>query len=302
MTFVTSDDGARLAVRSWGSDGAPPLVMVHGLGMSVQSWGLLPDRLRADYRVLAYDLRGHGDSSAAPGGDYSLEAHARDLRAVLRTAVRAGRPAVLVGNSLGGGIILEASRCWEEGQVAGVVFAGSGGSAVTAPGLPAGSLPAPLQHAVQRLWLWTLRSLIWTSQHLRGLTPVADAVTRRLAFSDGSPHELVAHVRQDFLRTRRRALVRTTFASLDHEAAALAPGLSVPALVLHGDRDPEVPSQEARDLAAALPDAELVTLHGSAHMLPLSDPERVAHEIRRWTTTVPSSPRAGEPPTVEETT
>ncbi|MGY1683133.1 alpha/beta fold hydrolase [Geodermatophilus sp. SYSU D01176] len=89
-------------------------------------------------------------------------------------------------------------------------------------------------------------------------------------------------MRESLLSSRPRALAATTFASLSHDGVELAPALDVPALVLHGDADPEVPAEEAQALMTALPDAELVRLPAAEHMLPLTHGGFVAEQIARW--------------------
>ena len=128
------------------------MVLVHGLGLSTESWGEVPRRLADAHRIVAYDLRGHAQSGDARSGDYSLEAHARDLTAVLAGCVGEQEQAVVIGHSLGGGIVLAAARLGGTGRMAGVVFAGSGGSGITAPGLPARRLPPHVAAGLHRSW------------------------------------------------------------------------------------------------------------------------------------------------------
>jgi pimeloyl-ACP methyl ester carboxylesterase len=73
-----------------------------------------------------------------------------------------------------------------------------------------------------------------------------------------------------------------TLASVSHDSVRLAPDLGVPVLILHGDRDPEVPQQEIQRLMAALPHVELVTFRGAGHMLPLTHPDAVAEHTACW--------------------
>ena len=282
MSTVTASDGTQLAVRTWGSPDDPAVVLVHGLGLSARSFGEVPERLAEQHRVVAYDLRGHGDSSGAAGGDYSLEAHAGDLVAVLRETVPEGGGAVVVGNSLGGGIVLAAARDWDPSRVSGVVFAGSGGSGVTVPGLPARGVPDAVSALVMKGWLQVLRVTSLAAKDVRHVRPLADWLVRRAAFHSDSPDAAVTRVREDFFATRRQALARTTLASVSHNGVRLASHLEVPVLVLHGDRDPEVPTEEVHRLVEALPDAQLVTLPGAGHMLPLTRTDEVVEHVRRW--------------------
>lgn len=282
MTDVTSFDGTRLAISTWGREGAPAVVLVHGLGLSTASWGQVPELLSSDHRVVAYDLRGHAQSGDARSGDYSMTAQARDLDAVLAAVLDGDERAVLVGSSLGGGIIVAHAHAHGVDRVAGVVFAGSGGSGVTFLGFPARNLPDRAQAALRSGWLTVLRVTALLARRVKRVEGLADALVRRSAFTDGAPQDAVHHVRDSFMSSRPRALAGTTLASVSHDGTALAPDLSVPTLVVHGSKDPEVPDQEVHELLQALPDAELVTLHGTGHMLPLTDPQVVVEQVRRW--------------------
>ncbi len=74
-TDVRSFDGTHLALSVWGRGAAPVVVLVHGLGLSTESWGAVPELLTDRHHVLAYDLRGHAQSGDARCGGYGLEAH-----------------------------------------------------------------------------------------------------------------------------------------------------------------------------------------------------------------------------------
>lgn len=282
MNHITSFDGTRLAVSSWGPTSAPAIVLVHGLGLSTASWGAVPEMLSEAHRVVAYELRGHARSGDASDGDYSLNAHARDLDAVLGAVVPDGERAVVVGNSLGGGIIVARAREYGNERLAGVVFAGSGGSGVTFPGFPSRGLPEWAEDRLRWAWMNLLRAVALLGRRIRRVETVSNWLVRRYAFTSSAPREAVDQVREDFLATRPQALSATTLASVSHDGTRMAPSLTVPTLVLHGSSDPEVPDQELHELLDALPDAELVSLTGEGHMLPLTDGELVADHVARW--------------------
>ena len=81
------------------ADEAPPLVLIHGLGLNRHCWDWQLPALAARHRVLAYDLYGHGDSAAPPGRP-DLTLYAAQLAGLL-DALEIPR-AVLIGFSLGG--------------------------------------------------------------------------------------------------------------------------------------------------------------------------------------------------------
>ncbi|MEO9333719.1 alpha/beta fold hydrolase [Ectopseudomonas guguanensis] len=94
-------DGVRLQAYLWDKAGVPTLLLVHGYPDNHEIWQPLIRELAADYRIVAYDVRGCG-ASAAPQHlrDYRLERLARDLEAVL-LATSAGRPVHLVAHDWG---------------------------------------------------------------------------------------------------------------------------------------------------------------------------------------------------------
>lgn len=101
-TRVAGSAGVELAVRLEGDPAAPPLVLLHALGETSESWApLLPEFTRR-YRVAAFDLRGHGASDWP--GTYSPEL----MRDDVVTAVDALglQQFTLIGHSLGGAVAL----------------------------------------------------------------------------------------------------------------------------------------------------------------------------------------------------
>ncbi|MGY1839457.1 MULTISPECIES: alpha/beta fold hydrolase [unclassified Modestobacter] len=279
MPDVVSTDGTRLALTTWGPPEAPLVVLVHGMGMSTSSWGDVPGRLAGSCRVVAYDLRGHGDSGAARGGSYSLATHAADLGAVLDQVRSDGERATALVHSLGGAILLEHVATTGDDELSGIVFAGSGGSAVTLPGLPDGSAPAPLAGVVRGLWLAVVVAAIGLGHALRPWRWLTARLTRWYAFAPGAPEHLVARVREDFLRTRGRALARTALASLSHDGQQLAPAVTVPVTVVHGSDDSEVSGPDAERLVERIARAELVEVPDGGHMLPLTHPDVVVDAV-----------------------
>ena len=95
-------NGLRLHYLDWGGEALPLLLCIHGYAQNAHSWDFTALALRDRYRVLALDLRGHGDSQWAPDGDYTQPGYLADLEAFI-DAVAPG-PLVVVGLSLGGSV------------------------------------------------------------------------------------------------------------------------------------------------------------------------------------------------------
>jgi pimeloyl-ACP methyl ester carboxylesterase len=118
---VPAAHGLSLHVLEWSREGVP-LLFVHGFGNDAHVWDDVAPAVAPYYRVLAIDLRGHGDSDRDPEARYDYDAHLADLEAV--TAGLGVTRFVLVGHSLGGRVsMLFAGRHPE--RMAGLVIVDS---------------------------------------------------------------------------------------------------------------------------------------------------------------------------------
>ena len=93
-------NGINLHYLDWGTEGHPPLVLLHGLRGHAHVWDDVAESLCGDYHVYAVDQRGRGDTDHAPGGDYSTEAFVADLLGFV-DAIGLDK-FVLFGHSMGG--------------------------------------------------------------------------------------------------------------------------------------------------------------------------------------------------------
>lgn len=251
-TAVAGAGGVRLAVRETGDPAAPPIVLLHGWCASGSAWaGQLADPcLAAHHRLVAVDLRGHGDSEVPDpaGGGYADPAvWAGDLAAVLD---RTG-PAVLAGWSYGGLVITDYLRERGTDGVAGIVLVG----AITeiGPGNPGGEVgPA---------WDGLMRPAL--SDDPAAAVPALTALAGRMT-APPAPDAVVQRLLADMLRVPpavRGALFRRTLGSADVLTSA-----SVPALVVHGERDEVISPRAAEYAAGKIPGARLRWFPDVGHM------------------------------------
>ncbi|WP_144761090.1 alpha/beta fold hydrolase [Curtobacterium sp. 9128] len=123
---VTTADGTAIAVSRRAGDG-DSVVFLHANVADRRSWGGVVEALAGtDLDLVSYDRRGFGDTP--PAADPESFSHLDDLVAVL-DALGLGR-VVLVGNSMGGALALDAALAWP-GRVAGVLLLGAGVSGMT---------------------------------------------------------------------------------------------------------------------------------------------------------------------------
>jgi pimeloyl-ACP methyl ester carboxylesterase len=79
--FVTVN-GLRIHYLDWGSEGKPPLIMLHGIGRVAHTFDHIAPHFVPHYHVMAVDMRGHGDSGWDPKGAYLVEDYTKDIEAM----------------------------------------------------------------------------------------------------------------------------------------------------------------------------------------------------------------------------
>lgn len=114
-------DGLTLHALEWSREGVP-MVLVHGFGNEAHLWDDFAPTVAGHYRVIALDLRGHGDSDWDPDGRYDYTNHVADLDAVTREL--GFERMVLVGFSLGGRVAMLYAGLHPE-KLAGMVIVDS---------------------------------------------------------------------------------------------------------------------------------------------------------------------------------
>lgn len=276
---VRSADGTWIRVEEYGPEAgaAPTVVLIHGWTCSTLFWAPLIRELAGEYRVVAYDQRGHGGSGTPGPGGYGTGALADDLCAVLEAVARGDEKAVLVGHSMGGMTAMAAGdRAVVRTRTAAVLLAstGSGRLLTEAMVLPSRVRSRRVRDAFHRF-------LLVSSAPLGPQSAVTRAALKYGVLGAASGKELVAATARivHACGRRQRAAWGRVLAGLDLDAGVAA--LRAPTAVLVGAADKLTPPVHARGLAARLPRcAGLTELPGLGHMTPLEAPVAVAGVIR----------------------
>jgi 3-oxoadipate enol-lactonase/4-carboxymuconolactone decarboxylase len=249
--------GLQVYYRLEGRDDRPVLVLSHSLGQDHGMWDTQAADLSVHFRVLRYDIRGHGASGITPG-DYRVEQLARDLLALL-DALAIDRVA-LCGLSLGGMI--------------GMWLAVHAPERLTALVL-ANTSPRPDAAVME-----ARRTAVLSG----GIAPIADVAMSRY-FSPkllAAEPPAVATARRTLLATVPEGYAGCCAAIRDHDMAGELAAVQVPSLVICGDLDVSMPWKGHSDLLATrIPGARVVHLH-AAHLSNLEAPRAFSRAVAEF--------------------
>ncbi|MEM7638748.1 MAG: alpha/beta hydrolase [Pseudomonadota bacterium] len=174
-----------LSFCEWGQADAPPLVLVHGGRDQKRSWDRVAGELSQSYRVIAPDLRGHGQSDWVSDGDYTIMDFVYDLRSlIMHLAIERF---TLIGHSLGGNIALRYAGLFPESIEKLVALEGLGPS----PRMLAERQATPI---TQRLHDWLEQRQKMSDRTPRIMADVATAQARMQAAFEHLPEDLIHHL------------------------------------------------------------------------------------------------------------
>ena len=265
MTEFLDIEGGRIAYDVTGE--GPLIVLSHGLGDRRQAFRfLVPELVRAGYRVAAADMRGHGEASLGDWKSISRTDVAGDLIALIR---HLGGPAVIVGHSLSGGAATIAAAT-EPDLVHGVVELG------------------PFTRKVQ----YDLGGLLRVRRYRRGTLLLGGVLALRslkdwLRYLDlaypSKPADYDAYraaLRAKLSEPGRMAELLKTMKTSPADAGDALPRISCPALVIMGTEDPDwaYPQAEAEGIVAAMPSGAgtIAMIEGAGHYPHAQTPDEVA--------------------------
>jgi pimeloyl-ACP methyl ester carboxylesterase len=175
----------RLHYVDWGNEGAPLLLLIHGGRDHARSWDWVARELRQDFHIVAPDLRGHGDSAWASGGNYGLMDFVLDITRLVEAL---GSDTLrIVGHSLGGNIALHFTGLFPEKVSRLVAVEGLG----PAPEIVAQYVKEP---AWKRLgdWIEAMQGL--ASRYPRRYPSIDEAADRMQAENSFLNHEQARHL------------------------------------------------------------------------------------------------------------
>jgi non-heme chloroperoxidase len=264
MTFLTTPDGVRLRVCERGA-GDRPIILVHGWKMSHRAFDHAIHRLAPEHRVVAFDLRGMGESDK-PESRYDFDELAADLGFVISELGL--EDATLVG--------------WSMGCTVALQYLESGGAGVGRVALVNG--PIRLTRSADHTFPWTMSEQTleryfsaierdWPTQE-RAFTvdcfhrPDPDLVETILALTRQTPLDVIMKVVREQAKLDFRDLL---------------PRITLPVLALYGRHDPFYPVELAEWIARRCPRGESLIFEQSAHFPFIEEKDRFAEVLADFT-------------------
>jgi len=236
-----------------GPAAGPPVLFLHGFPFNLDMWrGQMEAAVAGGYRAIAYDIRGHGMSDVGDG-QYTIESHVDDLFAFL-DHLKIAKTAI-VGLSMGGYITLRALER-EPGRFACVVLCDT----KSEPDTDEGRLKrAGAARAVKKNG-----STAYAAEYVKAMFTQESFSTNPGA---------VESLRQMIARTPPLSIAGTLIAlAARTDTTGSLRSISVPTLILVGEKDSVTPPSAAQSMQSKIPAAELHIVPAAAHVSNLENP------------------------------
>lgn len=261
---IETADGARLHTVSVGS-GERSVLLAHGFCSGSDAWNLVAPLLAEHgLRVVAFDQRGHGQSTIGSAG-VSTAQMASDYAAILDAYELTNT--TLVGHSMGGFISI---AFLVDGHAASVSRVGS----LLLMGTFAGDVNR--DNPQNRVQIPLIRSGIL--QRLLRFGPVGQGFTKSL-IGDGYKPEMADAFIPTFMQAEHSRLIPILQAMVDESRYDRLNEITVPTTVLVGEKDKTTPAFHTEDLHRGITGSKLVRLPGVGHGPNWEAPHRIVEEI-----------------------
>lgn len=239
----------------------PALVFVHGAWSDAESWQPQVERFSEDHRTITYDLRGHGKTGSSDQRTYSIDLFVDDLEALLDELEV--EQAVICGLSLGSMIAQSYLARYPE-RVEGIVLAGA------IQTFPPVRMPKPMKRALSPA------APLGASLAMMGTRPTFQMLLGSIRTVTGGPWlSLDPEVRKEALQAVEETSAsefKKVFKALYAFEPPALDDVSVPALVVYGDRDAPPVKGQSKELARTL-GGKGVMIRNAAHMVNQDQPE-----------------------------
>ncbi|HLC35184.1 MAG TPA: alpha/beta hydrolase [Anaerolineales bacterium] len=258
--------GLQIHFYECGSSHKDSLLFVHGWASSGRMWHETMSAMSDEWRCLAPDLPGHGQSDKPPFSWYSVSNFAEAIGAWADQL--GGLPRVAVGHSLGGAVVVELAMRHPQ-RLGRIVLVNPVVSGRVSYNLHA------LSGRVPRQTILDLGRRVW---------PRARAHLLRRAARGGAGARMKEYLQrnlQDLAQTTADSVLGSARAAIHHDLTDHMAGLTLPVLVVVGTHDTTVPPEEGRRLVRCAQQAQLVELD-AGHLPTDEQPQAFVSALRTF--------------------
>lgn len=245
-----------------GDPGSPVIIFIHGFPFNKSMWNVQKEKLKDRYRVIAYDVRGHGNSDAGKE-DFSIELFAKDLL-VLMDTLKIDKT-VLCGLSLGGYIALNAVLNYPE-RFTALILSDTQCIADTPE--------------VKEKRMKTIEAIRMT-----GVEKYADESIKNL-FAPGSfilRKAEIAAIKEMIVKTSVKSLSNTLNAlAFRKETCSKLKEIKIPVLIMTGKEDIITPPSSAQFMHERIKDSLLCIIENAGHLSNLENPVEFNNHLEKF--------------------
>jgi 3-oxoadipate enol-lactonase len=258
-------NGIEIYYELHGNEGAPWLVLSHSLACTVRMWDPQIEAFKSSYRILAYDMRGHGQTSA-PAGPYTLDMLADDVLGLvasvkIKSATYCG---LSIGGMIGQTIAIRGSGPFERMVLADTTHA----------------------QPPEALKQWEDRIRIAETKGMAGLV---DSTLERWFTAPFRSSPAAKKIAGQIATTPVAGYVGCGRAIMGLSTTAKLKGIQLPVLAITGEQDLAAPG--TRHIGETVPGAKLVVIPNASHIANVEQPEAFNRALREFLSS-PASARA----------
>lgn len=239
----------------------PALVLLHGFPLDHRIWEAQVEGLSGQYRVIAPDLRGFGQSNSTE--PFTLASQAEDLCGLLRKL--GALPCVLAGLSMGGYIALEFVHKYPM-DLRGLALVDTKAEGDTAEGKEA-------------------RNKMAETARTKGSKAVSEQMMPKMLapITHRDKPQVVQQLRSIMESCPAKTIEHACLAMRDRtDHTANLPSIPVPTLIIVGDSDAIIPVATAQAMRKSIPHAQLVVIPAAGHLTTMEQPQAVNDALRRF--------------------
>lgn len=255
-------NGKSIAYNDEGKMDGPAIIFIHGFPFDKSMWDLQTEAMKEDFRVIAYDIRGHGDSVAGEE-NFSIDIFTNDLL-FLMDALEVEKP-ILCGLSMGGYIALNAIGKFPQ-HFSALVLCDTQCIADT-----------------PEVKLKRMKAIDTINKG--GVEKYAEESLKNLFSTDSftTKKEVISAVREMIVQTSKQSLSYTLFALSERkETCSKLQDITVPVLILVGKEDKITPLAAARLLHEKIQGSVLKVIGNAGHVANMENPDEFNDHLKKF--------------------